>query len=835
MDKKKNYYEILDLDKSATAEEIKSAFKLLAKKYHPDINKSHFALEKFREIKEAYDVLIDYELRKEYDKVVPLGKAYSGFCNYHLCKKEGFTLQCKHCGKYFCTEHIRPHEPWTGIPKWGMPENVHPCPDYNPKTSVHMPYKCRRCSRYVPIELRHPWLHDCYPEDIFVETPKPPHEDVGVKEPIKEYIHESKYFVNKIFNPSFNIHFSNKVKSQIGNIRKEILKDKKISSFEVKDILQKLMPILVESKHDSKFSSSCQKLLNSVYSIYGWNLFEYWKKLYSKTQSEPTKPTEEPTSSTEPKPIHKLSPLLKKVAIACTILILLLSLLIYASTSTIRYGEVQNVTSTKAITSKQNVSNKISFSEYTNDVYASENKQATLNGFLRRSIEGNNNAGVHVFSIVDDYDNAIVLDWSYNELKKYLPDIGTTKDVYSVKGIFKREYKTLKFKVESVSSYQREPAKQIDVTNVASYTEPITINRTKPRYPLIRNFVFKAIGKEILCEDNTKIDSCSNEKPLYCTISGLRQEPTKCGCPTGKRIYKNECINEVKCQDGTYEPECSKNKPKQCVDGKLVENPEVCGCPEFYKLKDKKCVYIKCSDGTIEPDCSPKLKMQCIEGNFIYNPNKCGCPDGYVKRGNNCVKTCNDGTAYDECSNDKPFYCDDGILINKASKCGCNYDSYPNDEECVAKVRLIELKILEYTNVERKFHGLSELRWNNKIAEIARAHSEDMANNNFFSHINLNGEDPSDRARKAGFAQVKQLGGGWYTEGLAENIGKMATGNVEGIGYVDNDPASIAKAQVQSWMDSPGHRSNILNSQYSDLGVGVAKDGIYYTSTQNFW
>ena len=125
MDKKKNYYDILDLDKSATQEEIKSAFKLLAKKYHPDINKSHSALEKFREIKEAYDVLIDHELRKEYDAIMPLGKAYSGFCNYHLCKKGGFTLQCKHCGKHFCTDHIRPHEPWLGIPKWGMPENVH--------------------------------------------------------------------------------------------------------------------------------------------------------------------------------------------------------------------------------------------------------------------------------------------------------------------------------------------------------------------------------------------------------------------------------------------------------------------------------------------------------------------------------------------------------------------------------------------------------------------------------------------------------------------------------------------------------------------------------------
>jgi len=86
-----------------------------------------------------------------------------------------------------------------------------------------------------------------------------------------------------------------------------------------------------------------------------------------------------------------------------------------------------------------------------------------------------------------------------------------------------------------------------------------------------------------------------------------------------------------------------------------------------------------------------------------------------------------------------------------------------------------------------------------------------------------------------GYSIRKDLGGGWYSEGIGENIGKMPTGNVEGHGYVSNDAESVAKAEVLSWMESPGHRENIVNPDYDKLGVGVAYDGQYYVCTQNFW
>lgn len=65
----KNYYDILDVSKSASADEIKSAYRKLAKKYHPDLNPNdEVAASKFKEINEAYEVLGDEQKRKNYDQ-----------------------------------------------------------------------------------------------------------------------------------------------------------------------------------------------------------------------------------------------------------------------------------------------------------------------------------------------------------------------------------------------------------------------------------------------------------------------------------------------------------------------------------------------------------------------------------------------------------------------------------------------------------------------------------------------------------------------------------------------------------------------------------------------
>ena len=69
MIEEKTYYEILEIEKDASEQEIKLAYRKLAKKYHPDLNKDDpDAKDKFIEIKNAYDILIDPRKRKIYDQ-----------------------------------------------------------------------------------------------------------------------------------------------------------------------------------------------------------------------------------------------------------------------------------------------------------------------------------------------------------------------------------------------------------------------------------------------------------------------------------------------------------------------------------------------------------------------------------------------------------------------------------------------------------------------------------------------------------------------------------------------------------------------------------------------
>jgi uncharacterized protein YkwD len=83
------------------------------------------------------------------------------------------------------------------------------------------------------------------------------------------------------------------------------------------------------------------------------------------------------------------------------------------------------------------------------------------------------------------------------------------------------------------------------------------------------------------------------------------------------------------------------------------------------------------------------------------------------------------------------------------------------------------------------------------LAAVARAHSADMRDRGYFSHDTPEGLSPFDRAEAAGLTHAR-----------AENIA-----------YGQRDAAAV----MAGWMDSPGHRANILNCSLSTLGVGVAE------------
>ncbi|MBQ1691432.1 MAG: DnaJ domain-containing protein, partial [Erysipelotrichaceae bacterium] len=65
---KRDYYEVLGISKSASEDEIKKAYRKLAKQYHPDVNKAPDAEAKFKEINEAYEVLSDPQKKATYDQ-----------------------------------------------------------------------------------------------------------------------------------------------------------------------------------------------------------------------------------------------------------------------------------------------------------------------------------------------------------------------------------------------------------------------------------------------------------------------------------------------------------------------------------------------------------------------------------------------------------------------------------------------------------------------------------------------------------------------------------------------------------------------------------------------
>ena len=155
-------------------------------------------------------------------------------------------------------------------------------------------------------------------------------------------------------------------------------------------------------------------------------------------------------------------------------------------------------------------------------------------------------------------------------------------------------------------------------------------------------------------------------------------------------------------------------------------------------------------------------------------------------------------------------------------------------------VQQIEYLVHEFTNQERKKHGLSQLTFDSEISDIARGHSSDMGNREYFAHETPEGLTPSDRAAEYGYSCQKIVGLLIYS-GIAENIfqghlfDSYYTINGEITSYEWNTEEEIAKTTVDGWMNSPGHRENILTEIFDREGIGVeiTQDHKVYV-TQNF-
>ena len=138
----------------------------------------------------------------------------------------------------------------------------------------------------------------------------------------------------------------------------------------------------------------------------------------------------------------------------------------------------------------------------------------------------------------------------------------------------------------------------------------------------------------------------------------------------------------------------------------------------------------------------------------------------------------------------------------------------------------IEQLIHALVNIERRRHQLTPLIPDGRLAGLARGHSQDMAANGYFDHQNLFGDGPSERATQQSYSCRKDYGS-FYTEGVAENIFQNCLfssttwiGPIPVKDYMSKE--EIAESTVEGWMQSPGHRRNILEANYDRVGTGVA-------------
>jgi len=145
------------------------------------------------------------------------------------------------------------------------------------------------------------------------------------------------------------------------------------------------------------------------------------------------------------------------------------------------------------------------------------------------------------------------------------------------------------------------------------------------------------------------------------------------------------------------------------------------------------------------------------------------------------------------------------------------------------KEELAEMEVHRLINLEREKHGLQTLEYDKELASVAKSHSIDMAEDEYFSHETPEGLDPTDRASKADYTCRYQIGNLIYS-GIGENI-HMVTGT--SVSFMST-PESIAELAVSGWMDSSGHKKNILTSNFTKEGIGVSISTFSIHVTQNF-
>ena len=157
------------------------------------------------------------------------------------------------------------------------------------------------------------------------------------------------------------------------------------------------------------------------------------------------------------------------------------------------------------------------------------------------------------------------------------------------------------------------------------------------------------------------------------------------------------------------------------------------------------------------------------------------------------------------------------VVYNRPVKPSTNQESTENNTVVSDKfMAQVEQAIFNKVNEERAKVGVAPLSYNYTMEKYARIKSQDMGDNNYFSHTDLSGNYITSNMK-------------------ADGVSYKAWG--ENIAYIGGitDPTALANKFMENWMNSEGHKKNILSTNFTSIGVGVYKVGNKVYATQEFY
>lgn len=157
------------------------------------------------------------------------------------------------------------------------------------------------------------------------------------------------------------------------------------------------------------------------------------------------------------------------------------------------------------------------------------------------------------------------------------------------------------------------------------------------------------------------------------------------------------------------------------------------------------------------------------------------------------------------------------VVHNRPVKPSTNQGSTENNTVVSDKfMAQVEQAIFNKVNEERAKAGVSPLSYNSTMEKYARIKSQDMGDNNYFSHADLSGNYITSKMK-------------------VDGVSYKAWG--ENIAYIGGitDPTALANKFMENWMNSEGHRKNILSTNFDSIGIGVYQSGNRVYATQEFY